>query len=87
MPVLLLVLFSMGLGTILAIVFRVRQRALAPLAGAPPRACPFEKSCGLRRPGCWLAIRSRNLAAVQSALGVHNAKPCSWLEGLARDEQ
>lgn len=36
-----------------------------------------------RRPGSWLAIRSRDMVAVQSALGLRNAVPCSWAEGLA----
>src|SRR6185437_10102915 len=36
----------------------------------------------LKRPECWLAVKSRNLAAVQAALGLHNSKPCSWVEGL-----
>lgn len=37
----------------------------------------------LRRPTCWLAIKNRNLLAVQSALALHNPKPCSWAEGLS----
>jgi hypothetical protein len=41
----------------------------------------------LRRPVCWLAIRSRNLLAVQAALGLQNAKPCSWVQGLNGDEK
>jgi len=36
-----------------------------------------------RRPACWLAIRSRNLAAVQAALGLSDARSCSWSEGLS----
>jgi hypothetical protein len=35
-----------------------------------------------RRPSSWLAIRSRDIVAVQSALGLRNATPCSWAEGL-----
>jgi hypothetical protein len=37
----------------------------------------------LNRPPCWLAIKSRNLLAVQSALRLTNPRPCSWAEGLA----
>jgi hypothetical protein len=37
----------------------------------------------LKRPDCWLAIKNRNLMAVQSALGLHNPKPCTWSEGLS----
>jgi hypothetical protein len=40
-----------------------------------------------RRPTCWLAIRSRNMLAVQSALELDNAKPCSWTEGLSSDRR
>ena len=35
-----------------------------------------------RRPSSWLAIRRRDIVAVQSALGLRNAAPCSWAEGL-----
>ena len=41
------------------------------------------RSSFLNRPPCWLAIRSRNLLAVQSVLRLTNARPCSWAEGLA----
>lgn len=41
----------------------------------------------LRRPNTWLAVRSRNVHAVQIALGLHNVQPCTWLEGLAGDER
>ncbi len=34
--------------------------------------------------GRWVAIRSRNLAAVQTALGLHNPIPCSWTEGMVQ---
>jgi hypothetical protein len=36
----------------------------------------------LPRPSCWLAIKSQNLLAVQTALGLHNPKPCSWMDGF-----
>lgn len=35
-----------------------------------------------RRPARWLAIRSRDIHAVQLALGLRNPQPCSWTEGL-----
>lgn len=35
---------------------------------------------GARR---WCAIRCNSVSAVQAALGLHNAKPCSWGEGVA----
>jgi hypothetical protein len=37
----------------------------------------------LKRPQCWLAVRSRNVTAVQTALALHDPKPCSWVDGLA----
>lgn len=41
----------------------------------------------LKRPTQWLAVRSRNVHAVQVALGLNNVQPCTWLEGLAGDEK
>jgi hypothetical protein len=41
----------------------------------------------LKRPTTWLAVRSRNVHAVQLALGLNNAQPCTWSEGLAEDEK
>lgn len=32
----------------------------------------------------WVAIRSRNLDAVQTALGLDNPVPCSWTEGIVQ---
>jgi hypothetical protein len=44
-----------------------------------PNLCP----ASLKRPNCWLAVKNKNVAAVQSALSIHNPKPCSWAEGLS----
>lgn len=41
----------------------------------------------LKRPTTWLAVRSRNVHAVQLALGLNNAQPCTWVEGLAGEEK
>jgi hypothetical protein len=38
----------------------------------------------LSRPTCWLAVKSKNLLAVQAALGLNNPTPCCWMEGLER---
>lgn len=38
-------------------------------------------------PHSWLAIKARNMIAVQEVLGLHNPKPCSWAEGLVRREE
>ena len=37
-------------------------------------------------PSRWLAVKSANPQAVQSALGLHNPTPCSWEQGLARSQ-
>lgn len=93
MPVLLILLLglalSVGAGFVVLIVRRMRR----PLpGGAMPVAGPFStppslRARFLRRPACWLAVRSRNPFAVQRALGLHHPKPCSWLAGLAGEEK
>lgn len=92
MPVLLFILFSVALGIgagfIVILVRRARRKEpLGPVTESRPESCPFERSCLWRRPDCWLAIKSRNLQAVQSALGLHNAKRCSWSDALAGEEK
>jgi hypothetical protein len=85
MPLLLLVLFSIalsiGMGVIVIIVRRLRRPAedLYPQEAMPD----YMPSCLFRRPGSWLAIKSRSLVAVQSALRLHNVKPCTWTDGFA----
>jgi hypothetical protein len=41
----------------------------------------------IKRPTTWLAVRSRNVHAVQMALGLNNVEPCTWSEGLAGEER
>ncbi len=41
----------------------------------------------LHRPNSWLVVRSRHVRAVQSALRLHNVKPCTWTEGFANDQK
>lgn len=41
----------------------------------------------VHRPTTWLAVRSRNVHAVQVALGLHHVHPCTWTEGLSGDER
>src|SRR5690349_3176402 len=91
MTVMLLVLFglalSIGAATVLFVIKQARQRQ----QGAPVLSQSFteQKSPHLffQRPSCWLAIKSRSLLAVQSALGLHNPKPCSFSEGFAGDQK
>jgi hypothetical protein len=95
MPALLLLLFGaaliIGAGLVLLVMrlARMRQRA----SKAPPELnldgffFPAARHSYLRRPSSWLVVKSRNVLAVQSALGLHNAKPCSWSEGIAGEKQ
>jgi len=73
--------------TILTFLY-VRQRRARPAmfqrrgsheGASAPRYQPsvFEQSCR------WCVVRKRNVSAVQSALGLHNATPCSWNEGTS----
>jgi hypothetical protein len=92
MPVLLLLLFSIALSIAMGIVILVVRRAASRQQQAS-KAREFasagfqEQACAFRWPGSWLAIKSRSPLAVQSALGLHNPKPCSWIQGLAGEEK
>jgi len=89
LTLLVLGIFSLGLFFVWLARRHVRNRHLAELAeGAesfPSKWLPqaryqstlFDGSCR------WLAIRSNNPQAVQSALNLHNTTLCSWEEGLA----
>jgi hypothetical protein len=87
MPALLLsllsVALSIGMAIVVLVIRRSRRRTVVPRV--PPESCPFDRHCLFRRPDCWLAIRSRNPMAVQSALGLLNPRRCFWTEGLACD--
>ncbi|PWU17222.1 MAG: hypothetical protein C5B50_11745 [Verrucomicrobia bacterium] len=91
MPVLLMLLFSLALsvGTATIVLVarraRLRPRARRPRQQEPPPVCTH--TCFLRRPAAWLAIKSRSLLAVQSALGMRHTKPCPLLQGLAGEEK
>jgi hypothetical protein len=97
MPFLLLVVlgFALSCGITMAMLLSHRAR-IRPLHSqlAEQRAefgytslLPARSAGFISRPSSWLAVKSRSLEAVQSALGLHNAKPCSWIEGLAGDEK
>ncbi len=93
MPVLLLLLFSLALSTGVAMAFLISSLVRQHRARNRPAALEFDSLACRRhasylvRPACWVAIKSCNLLAVQSALGLHHPKPCSWVEGLASEEQ
>lgn len=91
-PVVLLALLSVGLSLSIGLVLLVLQfvRKNPPPAAqgpTPPAVCPYETTCYWRRPNCWLAVKSRQVVSVQSALGLHNPTPCSLAEGLAGERR
>jgi len=87
-PVLLLTLLSLsliaGAATILLIMHWRRKRPL--MAAAPvldPETFDQLTRCSfVHRPHAWVAVRSRNLPAVQAALGLSNPRPCTCFQGL-----
>jgi hypothetical protein len=90
MPILLLLLVSIALSigiSIIALVVRRSRGVKLSVKAEPDSFCPLERTCTLRRPGCWLAVKGNTLFSVQSALGLNNPKPCSWIQGLAGDEK
>lgn len=90
MPVLLLLLISIALSigmSIFVLVVRRTRRGLPAAKTETSSFCPLERTCIFRRPGCWLAVKGNNLLSVQSALGLNNPKPCSWIQGFAGDEK
>ena len=94
MPVLLLLQVSIALSVAISMIALAVRRARGSKRSAPSETsaegapgCPLEQTCMFRRPGCWLAIKGNTLLSVQSALALHNPKPCSWIRGLAGDEK
>src|SRR5690348_12280068 len=95
MPVLLLLLFSIalsvGMGIVVLVLRRLaagQSRVLSPPTHPSSSGAAFQEHLGaFRWPGAWLAIKSRSPLSVQSALGLHNPKPCSWIQGLAGEEK
>jgi hypothetical protein len=92
-PILLLALLLVALASGIAVVLLVflwqrrENRILKP---------PMDSDLGFsfpalpnlaiwHRPSTWLAVRSRNLQAVQAAFGLINPKPCSWAQGFTAD--
>jgi hypothetical protein len=95
-PILLLILLGVALGSggiIVSLVLYSRSRRgffepqfsatkLHPTPNFVPQHIIFQ-----HRPPAWLAVRSRNLHAVQSALALNNPKPCTWIEGITREQK
>ncbi len=93
-PLLLLLLVTMAVttGTVMVLLVsrtrRLRPRAPLPVRLPPSPASSFELPAAfVNRPSSWMAVKSRNLASVQAALGLHHVKPCSWIEGLAGEQK
>ena len=91
-PVLLLALFLVSVlaGTsmmLLVLRWRRKQHEAAEPVSASFKESLLLGTAMLTRPTTWLAVRSRNVHAVQIALNLHNVQPCTWLEGLTGDEK
>jgi len=95
-PILLLILVGGVLGgvaVVLALVLHWRRRGVFSHATAGVPSLQFfpgftaAQVVFQHRPAAWLAVRSRNLPAVQAALGLSNPRPCSWLEGIVREQK
>jgi len=93
-PILLLLLLSLAFtsgSVMLLLVSRARRHRLHSRPPSPEYIGQplyrVRSLCPLLRPPAWLAIKSRNLLAVQSALGLHHAKPCFWTDGLAGEDK
>ncbi len=95
-PVLLLFLVGGVLGGVavmVALVLHWRKRGVvfSPAAGVSNLqffpGFTVSQVVFQHRPASWLAIRSRNLHAVQAALGLNNPRPCTWMEGIVREQK
>ncbi len=95
-PVLLLILVGVVLGGVavmvtLVIHWRNRGVLFSPTVGVSSLQLfpgfTVSQVVFQYRPASWLAIRSRNLSAVQAALGLNNPRPCSWMEGIVREQK
>jgi hypothetical protein len=89
-PLILLALFSAGLiigGTVVFFVRRLMRTRKHVEIEPPPFFFYPPQPTIFARPDCWLAIKSGNTLAVQSALGLDHPTPCSWTDGLAGDKQ
>ena len=92
LPLLLLLGTVLLIGALLIIVIRrylrTRGGKLFTSAGQQTQAefhsDRFFQSSIFQCPNRWVAIRSANPQAVQTALGLHNPTPCSWTEGMAQ---
>jgi hypothetical protein len=89
MPLLLLLLLALALslgGVMVFLVLNWRRRnrrwQTVGCRTSNPGSTLHSTFTPLWRPDCWLAIKSCDVEAVQSALGLRDPKPCSWEQGL-----
>lgn len=93
LSVLSVVILMAGLMVFLIIHWRHRKSVSdlteSPSADQQPPVLPFTHSHPFapKRATSWLSIKSSSAHAVQSALSLHNPKPCSWAEGLSGDHE
>ena len=86
-PLMLLALhlLALGVGTVMflgMIILHRRARALQQLSQTGGTLFSAH-SRFVHQPAVWLAIRSSNPKAVQTALGLGHPTPCPWAEGIA----
>lgn len=91
-PILLLLVLGlpMAAGTVMLVFVVGQLRRTRRIIRAPSgvlRDFVSTRTWGYQRPACWLVVRSHDLHAVQAAMGLHHAKPCSWRHGLAGEEK
>jgi hypothetical protein len=64
---------------------RVSAQKENSIAADEPGALPSQYHPNAFESPCrWVAIRTTNTAGVQTALHLHNATPCSWMEGISK---
>jgi len=92
-PFLLLIVLglTLGAGITMTVVLHRRRPTIRPFQRVvPPQTLSVDfptVSLWSTRPPLWLAIKTRDLLAVQRALGLHNAKPCPCQKGLSGEEK
>lgn len=80
----LLILFVAAIVLTIGVLRTVVRRELLRRALFQPRSSSMRLSAGLfEAPTRWLAVRSQSPHVIESALGVHNSRACSWSDALA----
>lgn len=73
-------------GVMLFLRHSAEQRSFARAPLSPEEAAPSVELFS-RRPGCWLAVKTKEPGAVRQALGLMNPKPCPFSEGLEGEQR